>query len=127
MSMEERMTITNMVVEAGGKNGVIPPDQTTFGYVRARTSAEFEPVYSDPGADYITEYRFDVSKLNPVVAAPHSPDNRKVISEVDHVAIDRVYIGSCTGGKYEDFAAAAKLFHTAGGQVAVPTFLVPAT
>ena len=108
------MTITNMVVEAGGKNGVIPPDQTTFDYVGARTDASYEPVYSDPGANYLTEYRFNVSKLEPVVAAPHSPDNRKTVTEVQNVAIDRVYIGSCTGGKYEDFVAAAKLLHKAG-------------
>ncbi len=57
MNMEERMTICNMVVEAGGKNGVIAPDQTTFDYVRARTSEPFEPVYSDGGANYISEYR----------------------------------------------------------------------
>nr|QKY15107.1 isopropylmalate dehydratase, large subunit, chloroplastic (LEU1L) [Polytomella parva] len=127
MNMDERMTICNMVVEAGGKNGVVPPDQTTFDYVKARSDKPFEPVYSDPGAKFIAEYRWDVSKLEPVVAAPHSPDNRKLARECKDVKIDRVYIGSCTGGKTEDFLTAAKLFHKAQRQVKVPTYLVPAT
>jgi 3-isopropylmalate/(R)-2-methylmalate dehydratase large subunit len=127
MNMDERMTICNMVVEAGGKNGVIAPDQTTFDYVQARTSQPFEPVYSDAAASYIADYKWDVSKLEPLVAAPHSPDNRKTARECSDVKIDRVYIGSCTGGKTEDFLSAAKLLHRAKRQVKVPTYLVPAT
>lgn len=127
MSMEERMTICNMVVEAGGKNGTCPPDETTFDYVTQRTNDTFDPTYADAGASYVQEYRFDVSKLQPLVAAPHSPDNRKTAQECSSTPIDRVYIGSCTGGKYEDFQAAAKLMHRSGQQVKVPTFLVPAT
>jgi 3-isopropylmalate/(R)-2-methylmalate dehydratase large subunit len=71
--------------------------------------------------------RWDVSKLEPVVAAPHSPDNRKLARECQDVKIDRVYIGSCTGGKTEDFWSAAKLLHRAKRTVKVPTYLVPAT
>eukprot|EP00899_Mesostigma_viride_P022635 jgi/Mesvir1/3556/Mv12022-RA.1 len=127
MTMEERMTLCNMVVEAGGKNGIVPPDQTTFDYVRARTNKPFEPLYSDAGASFIEEYRFDVSKLVPVVAKPHSPDNRATAAECAGTKIDRVYIGSCTGGKTEDFMAAAKVFAAASKQVKVPTYLVPAT
>lgn len=128
MNMDERMTICNMAVEAGGKNGIIAPDQTTFDYVAARRpDAEYEAVYADAGASYIETYTFDVSKLEPLVAAPHSPDNRKTARECSDTPIDRVYIGSCTGGKTEDFMAAAKLLHKAGEQVRVPTFLVPAT
>eukprot|EP00210_Caulerpa_lentillifera_P008314 g7933.t1 len=127
MSMEERMTITNMVVEAGGKNGVIPPDQTTFDYVDTRTKIPYEAIYSDEDASYLVEYKIDVTKLEPLVAAPHSPDNRKTAHECSDVDIDRVYIGSCTGGKTEDFFAAAQLLYKANEQVQVPTFLVPAT
>lgn len=127
LNMEERMTICNMVVEAGGKNGIIPPDQITFDYVNARTNKPYEAVYSDDGASYVVEYRIDVSKLVPVVAAPHSPDNRKTAFECRDKKIDRVYIGSCTGGKSEDFFAAAKILHRAGKKVVVPTYLVPAT
>ncbi|KAJ4732086.1 3-isopropylmalate dehydratase large subunit [Rhynchospora pubera] len=127
LNMEERMTLCNMVVEAGGKNGVVPPDETTFKYLEGKTSLNYEPVYSDESAKFISEYRFDVSKLEPVVAKPHSPDNRALARECKDVKIDRVYIGSCTGGKTEDFMAAAKVFLASGKKVKVPTFLVPAT
>lgn len=93
MNMDERMTICNMVVEAGGKNGLCPPDATTFDYVTQRTSEAFEPVYADAAAGYVADYTFDVSKLEPTVAAPHSPDNRKLARECRDVKIDRVYIG----------------------------------
>ncbi|EMS65601.1 3-isopropylmalate dehydratase [Triticum urartu] len=127
LTMEERMTLCNMVIEAGGKNGVVPADETTFKYLEGKTSVEYEPVYSDAQARFYSDYRFDVSKLEPVVAKPHSPDNRALARECKDVKIDRVYIGSCTGGKTEDFIAAAKVFLASGKKVKVPTFLVPAT
>ncbi|KAH0460036.1 hypothetical protein IEQ34_010699 [Dendrobium chrysotoxum] len=127
LSMEERMTLCNMVVEAGGKNGVVPADKTTFKYLEDKTSVEYQPVYSDENARFIQDYKFDVSKLEPLVAKPHSPDNRALARECKDVKIDRVYIGSCTGGKTEDFMAAAKVFLASGKKVKVPTFLVPAT
>ncbi|CAI0436607.1 unnamed protein product [Linum tenue] len=128
LNMEERMTLCNMVVEAGGKNGVVPADSTTFKYLEDKTSLPYEPVYSDQQARFLSEYRFDISKLEPIVAKPHSPDNRALARECKDVKIDRVYIGSCTGGKTEDFMAAAKLFVASGyKKVKVPTFLVPAT
>ena len=73
--------------------GTCPPDQTTFDYVRERTAEPFEPVYADDDASYVQEYRFDVSTLQPLVAAPHSPDNRKNAADCRDVKIDRVYIG----------------------------------
>lgn len=73
--------------------GVCPPDAITFDYVQQRTDAPFEPVHADENASYVEEYHFDVSKLEPLVAAPHSPDNRKKAAECSSVAIDRVYIG----------------------------------
>ncbi|XP_078442896.1 isopropyl malate isomerase large subunit 1 [Wolffia australiana] len=127
LSMEERMTLCNMVVEAGGKNGMVPADQTTFKYLEGKTSLTYEPVHSDGHARFLKEYRIDVSKLEPLVAKPHSPDNRATARECKDVKIDRVYIGSCTGGKTEDFLAAAKVFVASGAKVKVPTFLVPAT
>ncbi|KVI00358.1 Aconitase/3-isopropylmalate dehydratase large subunit, alpha/beta/alpha [Cynara cardunculus var. scolymus] len=127
LTMEERMTLCNMVVEAGGKNSVIPADATTFKYLEDRTSVPYEPVYSDDQARFVAEYRIDASKLEPVVAKPHSPDNRALARECKDVKTDRVYIGSCTGGKTEDFLAAAKVFLASGEKVKVPTFLVPAT
>ncbi|CAI5928604.1 unnamed protein product [Closterium sp. NIES-64] len=127
MTMEDRMTLCNMVIEGGGKNGVVAADKTTFAYLDGKTTLTHEPVYSDGNASFYEEYRFDVSKLNPVVAKPHSPDNRATALECRDKKVDRSYIGSCTGGKTEDFLAAAKLFHAAGKKVVVPTFLVPAT
>lgn len=127
LTMEDRMTLCNMVVEAGGKNGVVAADQITFDYLEGKATSSFEPLYSDEAARYFKEYRFDVSKLEPLVAKPHSPDNRALARECRHVKIDRVYIGSCTGGKTEDFLAVAKLFSSVGKRVKVPTFLVPAT
>ncbi|KAI8544886.1 hypothetical protein RHMOL_Rhmol07G0000500 [Rhododendron molle] len=127
LTMEERMTFCNMVVEAGGKNGVVPADSTTYKYLEDKTSTPYEAVYSDHQARFLSQYRFDVSKLEPLVAKPHSPDNRALARECKDVKIDRAYIGSCTGGKTEDFLAAAKVFLASGKKVKVPTFLVPAT
>jgi 3-isopropylmalate/(R)-2-methylmalate dehydratase large subunit len=127
MTMEDRMTLCNMVVEAGGKNGVVPADATTFKYLEGKTDKPYQVFASDGNASYLQEYRFDVSKLEPVVAKPHSPDNRGLARECKDVKIDRVYIGSCTGGKTEDFIAAAELLAMTGQKVKVPTFLVPAT
>ncbi|TYI09470.1 hypothetical protein ES332_A09G075100v1 [Gossypium tomentosum] len=127
LNMEERMTLCNMVIEAGGKNGVVAADSITFKYLEDKTSLPYEPVYSDALASFHSEFRFDISKLEPLVAKPHSPDNRALARECKDIKIDRVYIGSCTGGKTQDFLAAAKLFLASGKKVKVPTFLVPAT
>jgi len=125
MNMEERMTLCNMAIEAGGKNGTVAADETTFEYVRARTNLPFEPVYTDADAKFYSDRHYDVSKLEPVVAKPHSPDNKALARECRDVKIDRVYIGSCTGGKASDFLNAAKIIK--GRKVQVPTYLVPAT
>ena len=125
MTMEERMTMCNMAIEAGGKNGVIAPDETTFEYVRSRTDKPFEAVYTDNDAKFYSDRRYDVSQLEPVVAKPHSPDKRALARECSDVKINRVYIGSCTGGKTTDFLNAAQILK--GRKVKVPTYLVPAT
>lgn len=125
LSMQERMTLTNMAIEAGGKSGIIAPDEVTFDYVRARTDASFNPVYSDPDTRYHSVRTYDVSKLEPVVAKPHRPDNRASVREVEGTKLDRAYIGSCTGGKLEDFQAAARILK--GQEIKIPTFIVPAT
>ncbi|WP_293360575.1 MULTISPECIES: 3-isopropylmalate dehydratase large subunit [unclassified Microcoleus] len=125
LTMEERMTLCNMVIEAGGKNGTVAPDKTTFDYVNPRTNVPFEAFYTDEGAQFYSDRTYDVSKLEPVVAKPHSPDNRDLARNCRDVKIDRVYIGSCTGGKTSDFLNAARILK--GNQVKVPTYLVPAT
>lgn len=125
LSMQERMTLTNMAIEAGGKSGIIAADQVTFDYLAERGKTDYDPVYSDMDSRYHSEYTYDVSKLEPVVAKPHSPDNRATVREVEGTRLDRAYIGSCTGGKLEDFEAAAKILK--GQETVIPTFIVPAT
>lgn len=125
MSMEERMTICNMAIEAGGKNGIIAADAVTEAYVKARTSKPYTCFVSDPDAVYHSVREYDGSAIEPMVALPHSPDNSARAADCADWSIDRAYIGSCTGGKIEDFIAAARVL--AGKKVAVDTFLVPAT
>src|SRR5262249_47313085 len=127
LNIEERMTLCNMVIEAGGKNGVIAPDEGALDYVRARNKDNklFDVVHPDPGAGYVFEKVYDVTRLQPVVAKPHSPDNRASVREVKGTRLDRAYIGSCTGGKITDFRAAARVLF--GKTVKIDTFIVPAT
>ncbi len=127
LNIEERMTLCNMVIEAGGKNGVIAPDRVTLDYVNARNKSgtAYGVVTSDPGAGFVFEKVYDVTKLQPVIAKPHSPDNRAYVGEVKGTKLDRAYIGSCTGGKLTDFRAAAGVLK--GRSVRIDTFVVPAT
>jgi len=125
MNVDERMTLCNMAIEAGGKNGIIEPDETTINYVKSRTSKPFEPVYGDPDAHVESEKVYRCEALEPVVATPHSPGNRALARNLKDVRIDRAYIGSCTGGKLTDLLAAAKILKDR--RVSVPTFVVPAT
>jgi 3-isopropylmalate/(R)-2-methylmalate dehydratase large subunit len=125
LTMEERMTLCNMVIEGGGKNGIIEADQTTFDYVRARTSKPFEAVTPDADAEHVFFKRWNARDIEPTVAKPHSPDKRATARELRDVKLTRAYIGSCTGGKLTDFVSAAQVMR--GQKVAVKTFLVPAT
>jgi 3-isopropylmalate/(R)-2-methylmalate dehydratase large subunit len=127
LNIEERMTLCNMAIEAGGKNGIIAADQVTFDYVNKRNAGQkpYTAVKTDPGAQFIFEKVYDVTKMEPVLAKPHSPDNKANVSQVKGTKLDRAYIGSCTGGKLTDFKAAAGLMN--GKSVKIDTFVVPAT
>ncbi len=125
LSIEERMTLCNMAVEAGAKNAIIALDRKTLEYVKARSNKPFTCFFSDPDAEYKTVYNYRAEAFKPVVALPYSPDNVKNAMNIEDTKIDRVYIGSCTGGKIEDFLMAANILK--GRKVAVETFLVPAT
>ena len=125
LSMDERMTICNMAVEAGAKNGIIAPDETTRAYLKGRTYKTYTEYQSDPDANYAATYDFAAEKLVPVVAKPYSPGNVCPVSEVAGTKITQVYIGSCTGGKTTDFKAAAEILN--GKKVAVRTIITPAT
>src|SRR4051794_6669393 len=121
------MTLCYMLIEAGGKNGVIAPDQVTLDYVNARNAGQkpYTVMKSDAGAQFLSERVYDVTKLEPVVAQPHSPDNRAYVSQVRGTKLDRAYIGSCTGGKLTDFRAAAGVLKGHTGKI--DTFVGPAT
>lgn len=125
LSIDERITICNMVVEAGGKNGIIPPDEKTIEFVKSRSSRPFTPVYGDEDAPVFKTYTYDVSTFVPCVAKPSTPDNYAPAREVANVKLDRAYIGSCTGGKISDFIMAAQILK--GRKVAIETCIVPAT
>jgi 3-isopropylmalate/(R)-2-methylmalate dehydratase large subunit len=124
LSLEDRMTLTNMAIEAGGKNGICDVDEKTLAYVRARSTTDHWTVYSEqPGAHYAAEYHWDLATMDPLVAKPHSPDNKDTARNCSNVRLDRAYIGSCTGGKITDMIFAANIL--AGRQVKIPTFVVP--
>jgi 3-isopropylmalate/(R)-2-methylmalate dehydratase large subunit len=127
LNIEERMTLCNMAIEAGGKNGIIAADQVTLDYVNKRNAGQkpYTVVKTDPGAQFIFEKVYDVTKMEPVLAKPHSPDNKATVTEVKGTKLDRAYIGSCTGGKLTDFRAAAGIMN--GKTVKIDTFVVPAT
>jgi len=130
LSMDDRMTIANMAIEAGGKNGIFPFDPRTAEYVNRRTRlngtpTQFNPVAPDPDQKFISELVVDLSRLEPTVACHPDPGQRKKAKELGHIKLDRAYIGSCTGGKTSDFLEFARIIQ--GRRVAIDTFGVPAT
>jgi 3-isopropylmalate/(R)-2-methylmalate dehydratase large subunit len=127
MSIDERATLTNMAIECGAKNGIIAPDQKALDYVKARTKLPFEPLYSDPDAHYAKVYEYDVSTLEPMVAKPYLPSNAVPAKDCTSVKLDQVYIGSCTGGKLDDFAAAAEVLKGKKKAPWLKLLIVPAT
>ena len=130
MNMDDRMTIANMAIEAGGKNGIFAPDETTFAYVNERTAAngtkaDYDPVFLDKEQKFIYDKAFDLSKLEPTVAMHPDPGQRELAKNLGKINLDRAYIGSCTGGKTSDFLAFAHVVQ--GKSVKIDTFGVPAT
>jgi 3-isopropylmalate/(R)-2-methylmalate dehydratase large subunit len=125
MTMEDRMTLCNMVIEAGGKNGIIKADDKTEEYIRQRTNVSYEIFENDPEVKFYSLFRFKGKDLEPMVSKPHSPDNKATVGEVARMPLNRAYIGSCTGGKFSDFYAAAQLLKDHA--VKIDTFVVPAT
>ena len=109
LSMDNRFTMANMAIEAGGKNGIIAPDEITLNYVRSRNKREYTLYYSDPDARYAEIREYDVTGMEPLVALPHLPENTKNVSEVAGITIDQVVIGSCTNGRMEDLEIAAEI------------------
>lgn len=127
LSVDARMTITNMAIEAGGKNGIIAPDKKTIDYVKARSGEKFELFASDKDAEYEKVYEWDAGELEPQVALPHLPSNSKPVGEVGNVQINQVVIGSCTNGRIEDLEIAAEIMKGKKVAKGVKVIIIPAT
>ena len=107
LNMDGRLTMCNMAIEAGGKSGIVPPDDITIEYIKQRAKREYKVYASDPDAKYCDIIEYDARKIEPQVAFPFKPENTKGISEVGNVTIDQSVIGSCTNGRIEDLRIAA--------------------
>jgi 3-isopropylmalate/(R)-2-methylmalate dehydratase large subunit len=127
LTMEARFTITNMAIEAGGKSGIMPADEISEAYVKARTSESYTIYNSDEDARYSERFTINIDQLEPIVALPSLPSNGRFIGEIERTKMDQVYIGSCTNGRIEDLRIAAQIFK--GNKVADGTraIVVPAT
>ena len=124
MSIESRLTLANMTTEAGAKNGIIESDEKTVQYLNQRGATNATVFHGDEDANYSKIFEYEASDLEPTVAKPFSPDNVAVVRELSSTELDKSYIGSCTGAKYEDLLAAAKILK--GRKVKIRTEVLPA-
>lgn len=128
LTMDDRFTIANMAIEAGGKNGIFPVDELAIAYMKEHSQRTYKVYEADADAVYDEEYTIDLSALRPTVAFPHLPENTKTIDEIkEDIAIDQVVIGSCTNGRLDDLRIAAKVLngrHVAEGMRCI---VIPAT
>ena len=124
MSVESRLTLTNMTTEAGAKNGIIEADEKTLNYLQQRGATNINQIKSDEDAEYAKIFEYEASEIEPIVAKPFSPENITPVRDISSIELDKAYIGSCTGAKYEDLLAAAKILK--GKQVKIRTEVLPA-
>ena len=127
LSMESRLCICNMAIEAGGKNGIFPVDEITEEYMKGRVDSQWTKYEADADAEYIATYDINLSELKPTVSFPHLPENTKTIDNVGDVTINQVVIGSCTNGRIEDMEAAAKILKGRKVHPDVRCLIMPAT
>lgn len=127
LSMDNRFTICNMAIEAGGKSGIIEADALTLEYLKDKTDKNFQLIKSDPDARYVKVFEYNVSNIEPQVAFPHLPDKGKPISEVGEIRIDQSVIGSCTNGHIEDLRIAARILKNNKVDSKVRLIIIPAT
>ena len=127
LTMDDRFTISNMAIEAGGKNGIFPVDEKTIEYMNIHSTKPYKIYFADEDAEYDEVITIDLTELKPTVSFPHLPENTRPIDEVGDVKIDQVVIGSCTNGRIEDMRIAAKILkgHTVNPDVR--TIIIPAT
>jgi len=130
LSMDDRFTIANMAIEAGGKNGIFPVDDKTISYLKEHTNREYKVFEADADAEYDEEYTIDLSSLRPTVAFPHLPENTHTIDEIkkmDPIKIDQVVIGSCTNGRIDDLRIAASVLKGRKKAKDMRLIVIPAT
>lgn len=127
LSMDDRFTIANMAIEAGGKNGIFPVDDLAVAYMKEHSVKEYKVYEADEDAIYDEEYVIELDKLKPTVAFPHLPENTHTIDEVGDIAIDQVVIGSCTNGRLDDLRIAAKILDDHKVKEGIRTIIIPAT
>jgi len=124
MSVQSRLTLCNMTTEAGAKNGIVEPDQKVVDYLTRRGATNINLVKGDDDAEYEKIFEYEGSEMEPIVAKPFSPANISIVRESPSVELDKCYIGSCTGAKYEDLEAAARILK--GRKVKIRTEILPA-
>lgn len=127
LSMDDRLCISNMAIEAGAKNGIFPVDDVTIAYMKEHSTREYKVFEADDDAVYDEEYTIDLSELKSTVSFPHLPENTKTIDEVGDVTIDQVVIGSCTNGRFEDLAMADKILKGKKVKKGLRVIIIPGT
>lgn len=127
LSMDDRFTICNMAIEAGGKNGIFPVDELAVEYMKEHSKREFTVYQADEDAEYDETYVIDLSELKPTVSFPHLPSNTRTIDQVGEVKVDQAVIGSCTNGRIEDMRIAAEVLKGRKIAEGVRCIVIPAT
>ena len=127
LSMDDRFTICNMAIEAGGKNGIFPVDEKTIAYMKDHSQREFTAYEADEDAEYEKTYVIDLSQLKPTVSFPHLPSNTRLAEESGEVKVDQVVIGSCTNGRIDDMRIAAQVLKGRKVEKGVRCIVIPAT
>jgi 3-isopropylmalate/(R)-2-methylmalate dehydratase large subunit len=127
LSMDDRLCICNMAIEAGAKNGIFPVDEVTLAYLKGRSEREPKIYTADPDAVYEKTIEIDLSKIVPTVSCPHLPENTKPASELGTIRVDQVVIGSCTNGRMEDMETAYRILRGKKIAAGVRCIIIPAT
>ncbi len=127
LSMDDRFTIANMAIEAGGKNGIFPVDDLAIEYMKEHSQREYKIYEADADAVYDAEYVIELDKLKPTVAFPHLPENTHTVDEIEDIKIDQVVIGSCTNGRLDDLRVAASILKGRKVKKGLRVIVIPAT
>lgn len=128
LSMDDRFTIANMAIEAGGKNGIFPVDDKAIAYMKEHSKREYKIFEADEDAVYDAEYTIDLGALRPTIAFPHLPENTKTIDEIkEDIVIDQSVIGSCTNGRIDDLRVAASILKGRKVKKGIRCIVIPAT